>query len=1689
MKTNLIKTLLLFVNVLSLSVNAYGNELSNDFIPIDKVIINGPNTVTTDGTETYFVNDNGHAIIDAHWTVSGATILSEGSTTISINWPVVGNYTINYTGTTKSGATVEGIYHVMVIPPPPVIPVIISQDCTEAILKRESPPNGVVWYWQGTNQYGTSISNASTTLQVTTSGRYYLRALQDRYWSDAVSVPVVLGSIGGQTWYADQDNDGLGDPNKDIISCSQPSGYVSNNNDQCPYYDGTGNDNGCPDFTGVAHENYIYTITPKIEITQDTELEDDEKVMRNITYFDGLGRPIQQIAHQSGGQGQDLISPIAYDEFGREAKAYLPYARESSSLEFDAGLLPNSEGSIAALNSFYEAKFPEEWPSNSTVNPYSEKAFEASPLNRVLEQAAPGKDWQLGGGHTIQYAYQTNGSQEVLDFGVTFTEGDTRSPTLTMATHYYDDHTLYKTVTKDENWRSYDKKDRTTEEFKNKQGQVILKRSYQNQQPHDTYYVYDDYGNLSYVLPPLASEKTNVYDVGTSSYGASHFVEGGSPTGSVRFSIEQTAPGTFEYVADFDLQNLSNSTFKTGYIMDLPRMHPAMGSYLYLGATRASGHSNGITSYRYVYYYAREGKLYCGDYTYSFPWGTQGSALAIDDFDKDTHISLPQNLSGFTESETQEQVEELLEKLCYQYKYDHRNRLIEKKIPGKGWESIVYDNLDRPVLTQDAIQKEQNSWLFTKYDVFGRVVYTGIYSSSDSRSTLQSLFNDKSAHEYYEKKVATGSTGYQGSYYSNAHFPTTDLEMLTINYYDDYEFDRAGTSSTITTAYGSSSTGNTKTLSTGTKVKVLDSNSWITTVHYYDDKARPIYTYSHNAYLGTTDIVENDLDAFTGRLEASKTTHKKVGSQDLITQDRFTYDSMDRLLSQQQQINSQPEELMVKNEYDALGQLIQKDVGAHETDPLQSIDYHYNIRGWLKKINDPFESLGDKLFSMELHYNDYGIRLYNGNISATHWKTASDHVKRRYNYYYDDLNRIKSAYYYTWGENSRFNLWTSYDKNGNIQRLYRRGAVVSEPDISRYSDYGTMDYLNYTYDGNQLVKVQDNGNDHYGFKDGTDRDIEYSYDANGNMVEDANKGISHISYYHLNLPKEVTLNGGNIKYTYDATGTKLRKQVGNSITDYAGNYVYQNGDLQFFNTPEGYATPNGLNEFDYIYQYKDHLGNVRLSYTKNPNTSQETVFTDGFESASGWDGSGNLYGSAISTFDSDFKRTGSYSGRIDRTSSGQTYVHSNDWVPIENSEDTYYTFSCWVYIEEVPDNRAELFLFMKTNQETGYYTDLSSVDMTTQNQWVLVEKSVLVPKEIDKLNVRIDNRHGGKVWFDDVKIVKGNTSKTLIVEERNYYPFGLKHQGYNDVTSSSGNSMAQKNKMFQGQRLDDELGLNWYGYKYRNYDPAMGRFMSIDPLAEDYVYNSTYAFQENKLGLGVELEGLELAMFDWLKNTATSDAAKNPNGVGAHALGISQGLANTVTGTIDAISNPVQTLSAMGDLASPLPNSTKIKAAIGVSNSVDTVINGDGIDRGTVVGEVIGAVVGAKGANLALKGASAALKGTKVANAVPSILARVVPADVKTTTLGAPNASDVFVTAAKDISGLNATQVAKKLTIPQSSSGFNVIEFSTPKTGLASPINRTNPGFVGKGRTAGGAREFTVPNQKIPKDAKTKKID
>lgn len=101
------------------------------------------------------------------------------------------------------------------------------------------------------------------------------------------------------------------------------------------------------------------------------------------------------------------------------------------------------------------------------------------------------------------------------------------------------------------------------------------------------------------------------------------------------------------------------------------------------------------------------------------------------------------NFTGiFNEQQPDLQIkQEVVEGLCYIYHYDYRNRVVEKKIPGKGWEYMVYDKLNRLIMAQDQNLYPASKWIFTKYDKFNRPVYTGEVTDSRTRTTIQNVLN------------------------------------------------------------------------------------------------------------------------------------------------------------------------------------------------------------------------------------------------------------------------------------------------------------------------------------------------------------------------------------------------------------------------------------------------------------------------------------------------------------------------------------------------------------------------------------------------------------------------------------------------------------------------------------------------------------------------------------------------------------------------------------------------------------------------------------------------------------------------------------------------------------------------------------------------------------------------------------
>jgi RHS repeat-associated protein len=940
--------------------------------------------------------------------------------------------------------------------------------------------------------------------------------------------------------------------------------------------------------TPTSTENYVKTKTYKQPTDTSIASPTPAQATQTVTYFDGLGRPIQQNANAQSSTGKDIITHIEYDAFGRQSKEFLPDAADDNSMGFVQGDLLKQN-----IYQHYQGLY-------NDTEAFSEKLFEASPLNRVLKQGAPGSDWSVNGNHAIRFEYQTNTTLDSVKYFSVAANWDSTKGLYdipnTLSASAYDQFQLYKTITKDENWFSGN--NNTTEEFKDKEGRVVLKRTYNNSEAHDTYYIYDQFGNLTFVLPPMVD--TN--------------------------------------------QTITNT---------------------------------------------------------------------------------------------------VLDNLCYQYKYDHRNRLVEKKLPGKQWEFMVYDKLDRVVMTGPVrppfAYLTNDGWMITKYDAFDRVVMTGWMTASSINSTQRKIKQTErdNATVLNEARLASGNTTAANTgnstnpahSYSNLCLPTTGYYILSINYYDDYNYVGAPVVPTTLedeqVVYYNNSLKPIG-LQTGKWTKVLSVTSSSppslkeVSHTFYDFKARPILTNITNHESpnpGRTQVITRF--SFDGSTQYTITKHKRTESgTETTVRNNYTYSDQSRLISLTHQVNDKPIELLSENSYDELGQLVLKKVGNNTSNPLQVVNYKYNIRGWLKTINDIDDLVQNgtptDLFAFKLNYNEIkdengytGKKLYNGNIAETYWRTGTNNNIRKYGYFYDHLNRLEKAVYQKPNSSGigvvteSYNESLTYDKNGNIITLKRNGGI---DEIAPNFQIDNLEYAYYT-DSNWLKKVKDvNTNSPSGFNDATDNDFEYGYDSYGNMIRDDNKGISNIKYNHLNLPVEIFFaNGNKIEYVYNAEGKKLEKQViptgvSGIRTKYLEGFQYVGNVLQFFPTSEGYVNVVG-SSFNYVYNYQDHLGNIRLSYTKNQTT-----------------------------------------GNLD------------------------------------------------------------------------------------------------------------------IVEENHYYPFGLKHEGYNYTSPTS-----YKYK-FEGQEWQDELGLGWYSFKYRNYDPAIGRFMSIDPLCEKYNWQTPYSFSSNQVVHAPELEGLESSL-------------------------------------------------------------------------------------------------------------------------------------------------------------------------------------------------------------------------------------
>ncbi|HNP31805.1 MAG TPA: DUF6443 domain-containing protein [Flavobacterium sp.] len=973
-------------------------------------------------------------------------------------------------------------------------------------------------------------------------------------------------------------------------------------------------------FYNANAQNYIKTIQYKVPSGNSITSPTITQAYQYITFYDGLGRPIQEKGYQLSNTGKDIIIPIVYDSFGRESKQYLAYTNTSSSLNYETSALTD----VMSYSNY------------SGQIPYSDKQYEPSPLDRVQKISAPGtvNDWAMGSNHEIRMDYLLNVSSDnvkiiTANSNWDLPQGLYEISLLQNGSSFYPLASLFKNITKNENWVSG--LDNTVEDYYNKEGQLLLKRAYENSVAHDTYYVYDQFGNLIYMIPPIVN---------------------GSLTAAV------------------------------------------------------------------------------------------------------------------------------LNDLCYQYKYDYRNRLVAKKLPGKQWEFIVYDKLNRVIATGPTFSPFTDlqtippanpiyGWMITKYDVYNRPILTGWLQASSitnsDRKTLQDLQNSYTSNFSETKIQTTSDTTINGVAfrYTTLAWPTNSYHVLTVNYYDDYNYPNAQTIPPNIETQPVYYDNNVKPIGlvTGNWIRILETSTlykFDLYYSFYDAKSRPLRIAKNN-YLGGYTIVDSNVDSFNGKLNYTVTKHKRITTDnEIYVKDSYTYTQQDRMFAHINQIGSSgTPQLLSKNSYDELGNLTSQNVGGTDIINyigMQKVDYSYNIRGWLTSINNVnslTDSPANDLFAFKINYKDVenetnyiGTKLYNGNISETYWRTAKDDKKRKYGYKYDNLDRLINAIYQKPGATTvvtnSYNESVTYDKNGNISSINRKGDLDSETANIN------IDNLTYSYDPNKqnrLMKVFDSSNHPEGFKDDsdglTDPADDYSYDDSGNLVTDQNKNIiTPITYNNLNLPVKIVFGNDfntRIEYLYDALGNKVKKLVsqycstcsgglGVVTTDYLDGFVYNNNVLKFFPHEQGYVNntvSGGNNVYNYVFNYTDHLGNIRLSYTWNAATNSAKI------------------------------------------------LEENQFYPFGLKHGKY---------------NSDSYVFVPTSDTNGYNSGIIGKTSTTRN------------------------------------------------------PYQYK---------------------YNGNEFQDELSFNTYDYGSRNYDPAIGRWMTMDSMSEKFNSSTPYSYAFNSPLFYFDSDGLE----------------------------------------------------------------------------------------------------------------------------------------------------------------------------------------------------------------------------------------
>lgn len=910
-----------------------------------------------------------------------------------------------------------------------------------------------------------------------------------------------------------------------------------------------------------------------------------------------------------------------------------------------------------------------------------------------------------------------------------------------------------------------------------------------------------------------------------------------------------------------------------------------------------------------------EGQVPVNDDTYAstyYIYDIRGNLSCILPPEAVRQITIVSPSAWFGKSDSEK--EAFLAKWASRFSYDQRRRMVADHRPGIDSTLYVYDRRDRLVMKQDGNLRLRGKWMVNKFDALNRIIITALYTpaSPTGRLAVQQQLSTTVFAEKFD-----GSSAFHG--YTNTVFPTNSLEVLSVDYFDNYDFLRlpgagldyvheavSATVGTFTYRQDTLAFKRTTGMKTGSRQLVLNgktSPDMLRSVNWYDRNGR-LAQHITDVYAGSSIVgtrrTTNVYD-FTGNLLRAFTTHLPGTASPLTVDRRMTWDIAGRPLRLSQKTGAFPEVIISDRKYDEAGRL--KVLQLHSSDGgltfRQSLDHKYNVRGWLLGVNNSrlsYDSTGD-YFGYNLLYEQSEAAIgntprFDGTPSAMRWSAnlgQSAEQERAWRYSYDAMNRLREAGYLslrgTWyGGNANRESVPARDHNGNVKTL------------RRYDAAGLLsDDLEIAYAGDRLQSVTDSGDRTKGFvQPPVPAAAAYSFDPNGNLIADADRGITSVTYDPFGQPAEVQMSSGlRHRIIRDASGNKLRQEVVSAAgqltasTDYAGEFIYIDGTLTHVLHPEGRSM---VQTNEYQYSIRDHVGNVRISFSSLAPVESAQA---GYEPSNATAESSQYlrYANARRIYSSLFDRTNGavagYSQRLNG-SANEKYGIARSLAVMPGD-----VISAEVYAKYADANQANWTGAFNTlmgqiaSASAGVVVDggqyagstssfpFISLDNTAGStgtgpkaylNWLVFDKEYnLISSASGYARMTTLGREYGQdgpferlaspsvkitepgyvyiylsnveltpvdVFFDDFRVTQ---SKSPILQMDDYQPFGLT---FNSATRENSLPLPYR---FNGMEVSPASTAGWlWPTRYRAYDPFTGRFLQPDPIVKDH--ESAYAW-------------------------------------------------------------------------------------------------------------------------------------------------------------------------------------------------------------------------------------------------------